>query len=106
VRDCKSRTTVISLTGTYTGEMKVPHFAGYIENDRIETTPSFFDLNVSLAYSFSLSKSTGIKLSVGMKNILDSYQNDFDKGINRDAGYIYGPMQPRTVYLGLNLFSN
>jgi outer membrane receptor for ferrienterochelin and colicins len=41
-----------------------------------------------------------------MKNILDSYQNDFDKGINRDAGYIYGPMQPRTVYLGLNLFSN
>ena len=96
----------ISLTGTYTGEMKVPHFAGYIENDRIETTPSFFDLNVSLAYSFSLSKSTGIKLSVGMKNILDSYQNDFDKGINRDAGYIYGPMQPRTVYLGLNLFSN
>lgn len=96
----------ISLTGTYTGKMKVPHFAGYIENDRIETTPSFFDLNVSLAYSFSLSKSTGIKLSVGMKNILDSYQNDFDKGINRDAGYIYGPMQPRTIYLGLNLFSN
>ena len=35
----------LSLSGTYTGSMIVPHYAGYIENDRMETTPHFFELN-------------------------------------------------------------
>lgn len=95
----------ISLTGTYTGSMKIPHFAGYIEKDRIETSPNFFDLNISFAYNFNISKTMRLKLNVGMKNVFDSFQKDFDKGIDRDAGYIYGPMQPRTIYLGLNIFS-
>ena len=28
-----------SLSGTYTGKMIVPHYAGYIEKDRMENTP-------------------------------------------------------------------
>jgi len=39
----------------------------------------------------------------GVKNILNSYQSDHDFGINRDAGYTYGPMRPRTIYLGIKL---
>mgnify|MGYP000894017550 FL=1 len=95
----------ISLTGIYTGKMKVPHFSGYIVKDKIEATPNFFDLNFTFAYSFTLSKALGLKLSIGIKNIFNSYQNDFDKGINRDAGYIYGPMLPRTLHFGVKLFS-
>jgi len=36
-----------------------------------------------------------------MKNIFNSYQSDFDSGINRDPSYIYGPVSPRTIYLGI-----
>ncbi len=31
------------------------------------------------------------------------YQRDFDTGIDRDPGYIYGPMRPRTIYFGLKI---
>ncbi len=94
-----------SLSGTYTGTMIVPHFAGYIEKDRIETTPHFFDLNLVSSYDFKLKDDLVFQIGGGIKNIFNSYQNDFDKGVDRDAGYIYGPMQPRTIFISLKLFS-
>ena len=95
----------ISISGTYTGSMQVPHYSGYIDKDRLETTPDFFDLNFTTSYDFSLSKDLSFQLSGGIKNIFNSYQKDFDKGADRDSGYIYGPMQPRTIYVALKLFS-
>lgn len=44
-----------------------------------------------------------MQLNGGIKNIFNSYQNDFDSGINRDPAYIYGPVTPRTLYFGLKL---
>lgn len=38
---------------------------------------------------------------LGVQNIFDSYQDDFDLGVERDAGYIYGPLRPRTFFMGL-----
>lgn len=93
----------INLSGTYTGEMQVPHYAGYIEKDRMETTPRFFDLNFALNYDFQLTKNNTLQMKVGVNNIFNSFQKDFDKGVDRDSGYIYGPTQPRTFYLGLKL---
>lgn len=90
----------ISLTGTYTGKMLVQHFAGYIPTDREELTNPFFDLNAKLSYSFNLSGGVIMEINGGMKNIFNSYQNDFDKGELRDAGYIYGPSLPRTIFFG------
>jgi len=34
-------------------------------------------------------------------NLLNSFQNDFDRGMNSDAQYIYGPTGTR--YFALNL---
>ena len=95
----------IALSGTYTGQMLVPHFAGYIEQDRLEKTPHFFDLNLVSSYDFRLSEDLVFQVGAGIKNIFNSYQKDFDKGIDRDAGYIYGPMLPRTIYISLKLYS-
>jgi outer membrane receptor for ferrienterochelin and colicins len=36
-----------------------------------------------------------------VKNLFDSYQDDFDTGPDRDSGYIYGPMMPRNFFVGL-----
>ena len=45
-----------NLSGVYTGSMYVPHLAGYIENDRLEKTETFLELNFKTAYIFELSK--------------------------------------------------
>jgi len=95
----------ISLSGTYSGEMVVPHYAGYITADKLEKTPSFIDMGAKLSYDFKVSHGITIQLSGGVKNIFDSYQNDFDLGENRDAGYMYGPLLPRSVFFGIKFFN-
>ncbi len=92
---------LISLSGTYTGKMLVQHFAGYIAEDMEKVTPEFYDVNLKLSYEFKLNESAKLQLNGGVQNIFNSYQNDFDKGELRDAGYIYGPAMPRTYFFGL-----
>lgn len=91
----------LSLTGTYTGKMLLQHFAGYIETDREEVSKPFFDLNFKISYGINLKANKILELSLGMKNILNSYQKDFDQGELRDAGYIYGPVLPRSLFAGV-----
>ncbi|GAB4290787.1 MAG: TonB-dependent receptor [Marinilabiliales bacterium] len=91
----------IALSGTYTGNMLVQHFKGYIPEDTEEETPDFFDLNIKLSYDLKLNSNSKLQLNGGIKNIFNSYQNDFDKGEFRDSGYIYGPALPRSYFFGL-----
>jgi outer membrane receptor for ferrienterochelin and colicins len=44
-----------------------------------------------------------LEINAGVKNILDHFQHDIDKGMDRDAGYVYGPAAPRTFFAGVNL---
>lgn len=92
-----------SLSGIYTGRMIVPHFAGYIEKDRLEHTPDFFDLNLKLNYTFVLRDHIRLQLNAGIQNILNSFQKDLDRGEFRDSGYFYGPTQPRTYFFGIKI---
>ncbi len=91
----------LHFTGNYTGPMLVQHFAGYIPEDTVEKTPSFFDVTVKATRDIRLNSSCVLQLNGGIKNILNSYQDDFDLGEYRDAGYIYGPSLPRTFFLGM-----
>ncbi|MBR1877776.1 MAG: TonB-dependent receptor [Paludibacteraceae bacterium] len=93
----------ISLNGKLTGSMLVPHLAGYIAQDEEVTTPVFWDMGIRLAYDIHLYKHYCLEVSAGVKNLLDQYQTDLDKGVDRDADYIYGPSQPRTYFVGLSL---
>ncbi|MGC9375041.1 MAG: TonB-dependent receptor [Bacteroidales bacterium] len=93
----------VSLSGTYTGSMLVQHFAGYVAEDTEKKTPDFYDMNIKLSYDFKINSSATLQLNTGVKNIFNSYQNDFDKGEFRDAGYVYGPALPRTFFFGLKV---
>ena len=93
----------ISFNGKATGSMLVPHMAGYVAQDEETKTPSFWELGIRLAYDIHLYKHYCMEISGGVKNILDQFQRDLDKGPNRDANYIYGPSQPRTYFIGLSL---
>lgn len=92
-----------SLSGTYTGKMIVPHLAGYIEKSRMEHTPQFMDLNLKLNYTFALNEHIDMQVNGGVQNIFNSFQKDLDKGEFRDAGYFYGPTQPRTYFIGIKI---
>ena len=72
------------------------------EEGELRTTGKFFDLGVKTCHNIKLNGAV-LQLFVGMKNIFNSYQDDFDKGINRDPGYIYGTITPRTIYFGLKI---
>jgi outer membrane receptor for ferrienterochelin and colicins len=92
----------LSWSGVFTGPMDIPHI---IEPDSeytiIERTPSFLENNIRLAYTFKLDKDFNFELFGGVQNLFNAYQDDFDIGAERDAGYIYGPSRPRTYFAGL-----
>jgi outer membrane receptor for ferrienterochelin and colicins len=92
----------LAYSGVITGSMDVPHVID-VETERtiIERTPAFFENNLKATYTFRSDEHFKIELFGGVQNIFNSYQEDFDIGINRDAGYVYGPLRPRTFFMGL-----
>lgn len=93
----------ISLTGNYTGEMLVPYYGPTIpdpDTGELRKSDAFFDAGLKVRYTIPFDDG-GLQLYGGVKNIFNSYQDDFDSGIDRDPGYVYGPMSPRTFYVGL-----
>lgn len=95
----------LSFSGTYTGRMLVGHVAG---DDRVPVdvtvhTPDFFEMNLKAAYDFKVLKDITLQLNAGVQNLFDAYQTDFDRGRNRDSGYIYGPGLPRSYFAGIRL---
>jgi len=99
-----TKLVTISTNGTYTGTMLVPHAS--ISDDTVDqnvNSPSFFEFGTKLSYNLTLTQSLDLIISAGVNNLLNSYQDDFDKGANRDSAYIYGPRLPRTYYMECNI---
>ena len=89
-----------SVTGNYTGSMLVGHSAGSgVEKPVAVNTPKFMEVNMKLAYDFPIYKYFTLQVNGGIQNITNAYQNDFDKGWNRDSSYIYGPSLPRSYFV-------
>lgn len=103
----------LSLSGVYTGRMRVPHFAPadvpagyayqYIAEDEMKHTPQFMKLNAKAAYTFRLAKEVNVQLNGGVQNIFNAFQRDLDRGTFRDSNYFYGPTQPRVFFVGMKM---
>jgi outer membrane receptor for ferrienterochelin and colicins len=87
----------------YTGSMQAPHYAGYIDEDRLETTPSFVTLDASLAYPIYVAGTRRLTATVAGRNLTNAFQQDLDQGMFRDANYVYGPRFPRSLSFGLRV---
>lgn len=94
---------VLGLSQLYTGPMQLSHFAGGgAVNDRIITTSPFLEHSLRLDRSFPLRHGASrLDLSLGVRNLGNAYQSDFDRGPHRDSNYIYGPALPRSLFAGL-----
>lgn len=91
----------IDLTGIYTGSMLVPHVVD--DQMTIKNSPTFFEGNLRLGYTFAVKSDFNIEVFGGVQNMFNAYQKDFDKGALRDSEYIYGPSKPRTVTFGVKI---
>ncbi|RAV29148.1 TonB-dependent receptor [Sinomicrobium soli] len=95
--------TSLDVTGTYTGPMTVPLVisdSGFLQ---LNESDAFYDINLKLSHHLHLSDNFQMDLYAGVRNLFNSYQDDFDTGAERDSDYIYGPVLPRTVFFGIKL---
>lgn len=98
----------ISLSTIYTGSMLVPHYGGApgVRHDEVINSNAFFDQNIKLSYQLPINSiKQNLSFFGGVKNIFNSYQNDFDTGRYRDSNFVYGPARPRTIFFGIKLES-
>lgn len=71
-----------------------------IRIDELTTSPVMAEFGIKLSYAFPV-KATKLEFNLGMNNIFNAFQKDFDLGANRDSAYIYGPLSPRILFCGL-----
>ncbi len=108
----KKRLSTI-LSGNYTGKMLIPHEAGeselvkpgdsYSPINKIEKVSSFFELHAKVSYDIPILDSSTMQVGLGVQNIFNAFQNDFDTGAGRASSYVYGPVTPRSVYGSVKL---
>jgi outer membrane receptor for ferrienterochelin and colicins len=93
-----------TANANYTGPMLVPYFGPLAQSEEGELHPSspFFDAGAKISYTMKLNGAS-LEWSAGIKNMFNSYQRDFDYGIDRDPAYMYGPVSPRMIYLGIRI---
>jgi outer membrane receptor for ferrienterochelin and colicins len=111
-----------SLSLNYTGAMYVPHFGlnpddyegeeltavqeavhngDIIEGEALKKADGFIVADILFSYDIHFGNETEMQFYAGVKNIFNQIQKDYDKGMYRDAGYIYGPSLPRTINFGI-----
>ncbi|MDW8205101.1 MAG: TonB-dependent receptor [Cytophagales bacterium] len=91
------KTHQLNFTSVFTGPMTVA-------NERtlqLVRTPAFTELNLKWTKQVKLARHSNLELSAGVQNLLNSFQRDLEVGAERDAGYIYGPIRPRTWFAAL-----
>ena len=96
----------LNLNHVYTGPMRLAHF-GSEENlgyDRLTDSRPFHEVNLRVSRTLRSERlRSDFELMAGARNLFNAYQDDFDRGKNRDSNYVYGPMTPRSVFAGIKV---
>lgn len=94
----------LGISQVLTGSMKVLHLAGGegIVQDRVVDAPAFLEHHVRISRT-DMIRGDRIRLEtfIGVRNLTDARQQDFDRGPHRDSNYVYGPGTPRTYFMGI-----
>ena len=94
----------INLSHVHTGRMRLAHFGseGNQPADRMIETKPFDEINLRVSRFIRADDlSSVIECSAGVRNLLNAWQDDFDRGKYRDSNYIYGPAQPRSLFVAV-----
>ncbi|MFQ3224406.1 MAG: outer membrane receptor for ferrienterochelin and colicins [Lentimonas sp.] len=87
----------------WTGEMDVDRLDSVVPDAKpVETSDHFFVVDVGISKKFKF-EHIDLTLRAGISNLLDDYQDDIERGAERDPGYVYGPRYPRSYTLGAKI---
>jgi outer membrane receptor for ferrienterochelin and colicins len=86
-----------------TGPMLAPLYGAEGQPQALRQTPWFFDLSLHVRAQRIIGESYTVTPLAGVRNVFNSYQRDLQRGAARDAGYVYGPSLPRSVYVGVQV---
>ncbi|MBN1541753.1 TonB-dependent receptor, partial [candidate division KSB1 bacterium] len=93
------------LHGSYIGKADVPHELASEGEDvpvlLLVRSDDFIQLDCGMTFKLPLNNGLGAKFNIGVKNLLNAYQRDLDRGVTRDPAYVYGPARPRTFFFGV-----
>jgi outer membrane receptor for ferrienterochelin and colicins len=81
----------VDVSGVLTGPMTVLNE----RTTEVLTTPWFFDGSVQTTYIVRIANSE-LHLAVGVVNVFNSFQQNLERGAERDGGFTFGPMRPRS----------
>jgi outer membrane receptor for ferrienterochelin and colicins len=95
--------TRVFVGSRYTGSMELPHRAGFIAADVLSRTRRFVTLDLSVSRRLPMGGGRSYEVMIGARNLTNAYQDDLDRGPNRDSDYVYGPRFPRSVYVALKV---
>jgi outer membrane receptor for ferrienterochelin and colicins len=99
-------------TGTdFTGPMLVPRLDENADPLDVVQSPWFAVWNANISFAALSLDAMVLEPFLGARNILDSRQGapnvfgpgatEFSQGSARDSGFVFGPIQPRSVFLGI-----
>ncbi|MDO8834780.1 MAG: TonB-dependent receptor, partial [Vicinamibacterales bacterium] len=69
----KGRIGDVLAAARYTGSMVMPHYAGYIEADRLERTPTFFEVDLNYARRLTSGRPI-VTMRISAQNITNAFQ--------------------------------
>ncbi|MBN1424565.1 TonB-dependent receptor [Candidatus Fermentibacteria bacterium] len=102
--DATRRLTVYA-NAQYLGKALVPHEVGAEEGQDplllLAESDRYVHADIGATLRLPLNNGLDAKVNAGVKNIFDAFQDDLDVGRDRDPAYVYGPWQPRTMFIGL-----
>jgi outer membrane receptor for ferrienterochelin and colicins len=84
-------------------EIQEARAGNIIFGEELETSETFLLVDLFATYNFPLTKETSFQVYAGVKNIFNQTQERHDRGVLRDAGYIYGPCEPTSISVGFKL---
>lgn len=97
--------TAFTITSSlnYTGSARVPNEEPATGASYVKQSDTFVELDMGVSCHLPLFLSQSPQLSLGVKNIMNAYQDDLETGAARNPAYVYGPGQPRTFYIALEI---
>ncbi len=72
-----------------------------IEGETLKKADGFIVADILFSYDIHFGNETEMQFYAGVNNIFNQIQKDYDKGMYRDAGYIYGLSLPHTINFGI-----
>ena len=96
-----------NTSGIYTGPMQIAHVIDpETEYTDLKTTDAFTEINLKASYTLYGKDNYRVEFFLGVQNVLNQFQRDFDSGTDRDAGYVYGPARPISYFGGIKFGLN